>query len=83
MGGEPALGGYGLQCLLWVVGSLLEQRGVHGSRVIEDGELVVGGSTVCVGSANLTKSEDDAATARINEVDRHTQSRAGHQLHAG
>ena len=32
--------------------------------------------------ANLAKSEDDAATTRANEVDPHTQSRAGHQPHA-
>ena len=57
-------------------------KGVAWESVVEDGELVVGGSTVCVGSANLRKSEDDAATTRANEVDPHTQSRAGHQPHA-
>ena len=66
-----------------MVGSLPEQRGgCTWERVVEDGELVVGRSTVCVGSANLTKSGNDAATARKHEVDPHTQSKAGHQLHA-
>ena len=73
-----------MQCWVGVVGSLPEQRGGAWETVVEDvdGELAVGGSTVCVGSANLTKSEDEAATTRENEVDPHTQSRAGHQLHA-
>ena len=62
-------------------GESARAKGGAWERVVEDGELVVGGSTVCVGSANLTKSEDDAATARKHEVDPHTQSRAGHQLH--
>ena len=60
---------------LGVMGSLVpEQRGVHAAweAVVEDGEPVVGGSTVCVGSANLAKSEDEAATTRANEVDPHT-----------
>ena len=56
-----------MQCRVGAVGSLLESaRAKEGAweSVVEDGELVVGGSTVCVGSANLTKNRrrgsDDA-----------------------
>ena len=41
-------------------GESARAKGGAWERVVEDGELVVGGSTVCVGSANLAKSEDDA-----------------------
>ena len=63
-------------------GESARAKGGAWESVVEDGELVVGGSTVCVGSANLTKSEDEAATMRGNEVDPHIRSRARHQLHA-
>ena len=36
-------------------GESARAKGGAWESVVEDGELVVGGSTVCVGSANLTK----------------------------
>ena len=44
-----------MQCWVGGVGSLPEQRGRAWESVVEDGELVVGGSMVCVGSGKPGK----------------------------
>ena len=53
MGGEPTLGGLGTAVLAMGGGESARAKVGAWERVVEDGELVVGGSTVCVGSANL------------------------------
>ena len=64
MGGEPVLAGLGTAVLARGGGESARAKGGAWESVVEDGELVVGGSTVCVGSANLTKKRrrrsDDA-----------------------
>ena len=57
-------GGLGSAVLERGSGESARAKGGAWETVVEDGKLVVGGSTVCVGSANLTKKRrrgsDDA-----------------------